>query len=68
MKRDAPKRVLAGKYELLDVVGKGGMAVVWRAVQRGAAGFTRPVAVKRMLLDIARDTGLKTAEPASRQQ
>lgn len=55
MKRDAPKRVLAGKYELLDVVGKGGMAVVWRAVQRGAAGFTRPVAVKRMLLDIARD-------------
>ncbi len=54
-KRDAPHRVLAGKYELIRQVGKGGMAVVWRARQRGAAGFSRVVAVKRMLIDLASD-------------
>ncbi|MCC6646022.1 MAG: protein kinase [Polyangiaceae bacterium] len=54
-KRDAPHRVLAGKYELLRQVGKGGMATVWRARQRGAAGFSRVVAVKRMLIDLASD-------------
>lgn len=41
-------RVLAGKYELVDVAGEGGMAVVWRANMRGAAGFVRPVAVKKL--------------------
>lgn len=54
-KRDAPHRVLAGKYELIRQVGKGGMATVWRARQRGAAGFSRVVAVKRMLIDLASD-------------
>jgi serine/threonine-protein kinase len=54
-KRDEPHKVLAGKYELAQVVGRGGMAVVWRASMLGAAGFSRPVAVKRMLFDISRD-------------
>ena len=54
-KRDAPHRVLAGKYELIRQVGKGGMATVWRARLRGAAGFSRMVAVKRMLIDLASD-------------
>ncbi len=40
--------VLDGKYELVSLAGAGGMATVWRAVVRGAAGFTRPVAVKKM--------------------
>lgn len=43
-----PKLVVGGKYELLEVCGEGGMATVWRAVMHGAAGFTRPVAVKKI--------------------
>jgi eukaryotic-like serine/threonine-protein kinase len=39
---------VAGKYELLEQAGEGGMAVVWRAVMHGAAGFSRPVALKQM--------------------
>ena len=54
-KTDEPHKILADKYELTRVVGRGGMAVVWRAQMIGAAGFSRPVAVKRMLFDISRD-------------
>ena len=39
---------IAGKYELVERAGEGGMAVVWRAVMHGAAGFSRPVALKQM--------------------
>lgn len=42
-------RRLLGKYELLELAGQGGMAEVFRAQTHGAAGFTRPVAVKRIL-------------------
>ncbi|NOY90253.1 MAG: serine/threonine protein kinase [Deltaproteobacteria bacterium] len=42
-------RRLAGKYELLELAGQGGMAEVFKARTHGAAGFTRPVAVKRIL-------------------
>ncbi len=38
-----------GKYVLLDRIAAGGMAEVFRAVLRGAAGFEKPVAVKRIL-------------------
>lgn len=47
--------LLAGKYELIEQAGSGGMAVVWRARTVGAAGFSRPVAVKRVLPHLARD-------------
>lgn len=40
---------LGGKYELIEVAGEGGMASVYRARTLGAAGFRRPVAVKRLL-------------------
>jgi serine/threonine-protein kinase len=47
--RGNPKgRLIAGKYELLERTGEGGMAYVWRAVMHGAAGFSRPVALKEM--------------------
>jgi serine/threonine-protein kinase len=47
-KDDAAGRVIAGKYHLFEQVGEGGMAVVFRAEMRGAAGFARQVAVKKM--------------------
>jgi eukaryotic-like serine/threonine-protein kinase len=50
-----PKRWIANKYELLDPVGEGGMAKVWRGVTHGAAGFTCRVAIKRVLPNLAAD-------------
>lgn len=44
----APGPLIDGKYELVEVAGEGGMATVFRAVVRGAAGFQRTVAIKRI--------------------
>jgi serine/threonine protein kinase len=41
--------LFAEKYLLLEQVGEGAMATVWRAVMRWAEGFFRPVAVKQIL-------------------
>lgn len=40
--------VVDGKYELTELAGEGGMATVYKAVARGAAGFSRTVAVKKL--------------------
>lgn len=48
---------IAGKYELLAPLGEGGMANVWRGVTHGAAGFTRKVAIKRVLPKLQVDSG-----------
>lgn len=52
---DEPGALIDGKYELVEVAGTGGMATVWRATQRGAAGFQRTVAIKRIREDVAMD-------------
>jgi serine/threonine-protein kinase len=52
---DKVGRVISGRYELLERAGEGGMAVVWRGVARGAAGFARPIAFKRILQPLAND-------------
>jgi serine/threonine-protein kinase len=50
---DAPPRRLAGKYELLSMLGRGGMATVWRAHNHGEAGFRCVVAIKQLLPGLA---------------
>lgn len=60
MAMDAPGTLLAGRYELRTLAGRGGMATVWRGVLRGAAHFETEVAVKRMLPSLASDPSLVT--------
>lgn len=40
--------LIDGKYQLVAVAGEGGMATVYKAVQKGAAGFQRQVAIKHI--------------------
>jgi serine/threonine protein kinase len=44
-----------GKYQLIEPLGKGGMAEVWRALIKGPAGFSRSVVLKRILPHLAQD-------------
>lgn len=43
------------RYTLLEPLATGGMAEVWLARQSGASGFSRLVAIKRILSHLARD-------------
>jgi serine/threonine-protein kinase len=45
---DLSGRVIDGKYQLVSLAGEGGMASVYKAVVRGAAGFQRTVAIKHI--------------------
>lgn len=45
---DLSGQVIDGKYQLVSIAGEGGMATVYKAVVRGAAGFQRTVAVKHI--------------------
>ena len=45
---DLSGHLIDGKYQLVSIAGEGGMATVYKAVVRGAAGFQRTVAVKHI--------------------
>ena len=47
-----------GPYRVYEQIGVGGMASVHRAETTGLAGFTRPVALKRMLPHVAANADL----------
>lgn len=47
--------LLGGKYEVIELAGEGGMAKVYRGQTHGAAGFTRPVAIKRVLAPLSQN-------------
>jgi phosphate transport system substrate-binding protein len=48
-----------GKYELIAILGHGGMADVYLAVSRGPAGFNKLVVVKRLRPELAADPGFR---------
>src|SRR2546423_8598771 len=48
-----PGMIVGGRYELVEMAGRGGMADVWRGRVRGDAGFVRDVAIKQMHQNLA---------------
>ena len=51
---------LTSKYKLLDLIGTGGMAEVYRAKLVGQRGFEKPLVIKQLLADVAGDAEVVT--------
>lgn len=51
---------IGSKYTLLDLIGKGGMAEVFRAKLIGQRGFEKPLVIKQLLADVAGDAEVVT--------
>ncbi len=60
MSEDQPGTLLSGKYALVERVGDGGMAVVWKAITHGSSGFKRSVAIKRMLPTMSANSEMRS--------
>jgi serine/threonine-protein kinase len=50
-----------GDYRLTHLLGKGGMASVYRAVRSGPMGFAKQVAIKRLHSSLTRDSAILKA-------
>ncbi len=51
-------RVVLGRYRIVRVLARGGMGVIYLARSEGAAGFVKPVVVKRILADLVLDEAM----------
>jgi predicted ATPase/tRNA A-37 threonylcarbamoyl transferase component Bud32 len=47
--------LLYGKYQLIDLIARGGMAEVYKAKSHGVEGFEKLVVIKRILPEFSRD-------------
>ena len=47
--------LLFGKYRLLELIARGGMAEVFKAKSHGVDGFEKLVVIKRILPDLAQN-------------
>lgn len=56
-RRPLAQPVCFGKYLLLDKVGSGGMAEIYRAKTFGAHGFSKEYAIKKILPNLVHDEG-----------
>lgn len=50
-----PAPVLYGKYQLLDLLARGGMAEVYKAKSHGVEGFEKILVIKRILPELSKD-------------
>lgn len=48
-------RVVLGRYRIIRPLGRGGTGVVYLGRTEGAAGFSKPVVIKRMLSSLVKD-------------
>jgi serine/threonine protein kinase len=59
VERSAPVRQTFGRYELLGLLGQGGMGHLYVAERRGIQGFAKTVALKRILPHLADSSQLR---------
>src|SRR5687768_16648431 len=52
----APGPVVYGKYQLLDLLARGGMAEVFRAKSHGVEGFEKVLVIKRILPELSQNS------------
>src|SRR5689334_4310921 len=51
----APGPVVYGKYQLLDLLARGGMAEVFKAKSHGVEGFEKILVIKRILPELSQN-------------